>query len=67
MALRADFEVIPFNEHLGDREGDISTNIYTFVGNQTTLRNFYIGQRPVGIGYVNLQLYDVHEENGVAS
>jgi hypothetical protein len=30
------------------------------VGNQTTVRNFSIGQPPYGSGYITLQLYDVH-------
>ncbi|MHC4278179.1 MAG: DUF7383 domain-containing protein [Planctomycetota bacterium] len=59
MALRADYEIIHFWEHLGDKEGDISTSA-TFVGNQTTVRNFFIGQAPYGPGYITLQLYDVH-------
>ena len=59
MPLRADFHIIRFFEHLGDDEGDIDTHA-TFVGNQTTVRNFYIGQPPSGSGYITLQLYDVH-------
>jgi hypothetical protein len=62
MALRADFEVITFWEHLGDKEGDIKTSA-KFVGNQTTVRNFFIGQAPYGRGYVTLQLYDVHSSD----
>lgn len=60
MVWRADYEVIPFWEHLGDKAGDISTPA-RFVGDQTTERNFYVGQRPVGLGYITLQLFDVHD------
>ncbi len=58
--LRADFEVISFWEHLGDKAGDINTSA-KFVGNQTTVRNFSIGQPPLGRGYITLQLFDVHD------
>jgi hypothetical protein len=58
MALRADFEVINFWEHLGDKKGDINTSA-KFVGDQSTVRSFYIGQRPLGAGFVTLQLFDI--------
>lgn len=59
MGLRADFEVVSFFEHLGDKKGDINTSA-AFVGDQTTVRNFYVGTRPSGSGYVTIQTYDVH-------
>lgn len=63
MALRADFEVIKFNSHLGDNAGDLNVPWTTFQGNQTPVRSFVIGQRPIGAGYLLVQAFDVDNEN----
>ena len=60
MALRANFEIIKFNEHLGDNENDLPAFQTVFVGNQTTLYNFNIEQEPVGQGYLTIQTFDVN-------
>ena len=57
--LRADFEIISFQKHLGDKAGDLNTSA-KFVGGQTTEKKFNIGKKPSGPGYITLQLYDVH-------
>jgi len=59
MTLHADYEVIPFWEHLGDTKDDIKTSA-KFCGDQTTVKEFYIGQVPTGMGFLTLQTYDVH-------
>ena len=60
MALRSDFRLIHFLEHLGDKAGDIKAPWAKFVGNQTTVRNFYIDGTPAWEAYLVVQLYDVH-------
>ena len=59
--LRANFEVITFDEHLGDDVGDFPPLLTTFVGDQTTLRNFSIDQTPVGQGYLTIQTFGVND------
>lgn len=55
---RADFRIVLFFEHLGNREGDLETD-FPFVGNQTSIKTFDVGGTPAGEGYVLLQTYDV--------
>ena len=38
----ADFKVIAFDEHLGDDIGDLKAPAFTFVGNQTSIKQFDI-------------------------
>jgi len=61
MALRSDFRLVVFNEHLGDKAGDIKAGWANFVGNQTTIRNFYIDGYPTNEAYLILQAYDIHK------
>lgn len=49
-----------FGEHLGDNAGDLNAPWAAFMGNQTTVRNFYIDNQPIGEAYLILQLFDVH-------
>ena len=63
MPLRADFEIVRFNSHLGDKAGDLNVNWATFHGNQTPVKNFYIGQKPSADAYVLIQAYDVESSN----
>lgn len=58
MTVKTNFEQIRFFEHLGDKIGDLTT-FATFVGTQTTVRNFVIDGRPVDNGYLIIQTYDV--------
>lgn len=61
MAIRSDFVAIYFGEHLGDNANDLNVPWATFVGNQTTVKNFYISDQPAGNAYLMLQAYDVHQ------
>ena len=60
MALRADFEVIEFREHLGDKKGDLSTP-YPFLGDASSVRNFFIGSPPKDDAFITLQVFDVQD------
>jgi len=60
MALRADYRLVMFHEHLGDKAKDIKVSWAPFVGNQTTVRNFYIDGVPTGEAFLILQVYDIH-------
>ena len=61
MELRANFAVVTFLAHLGNVESDLdAADIYTFVGNQTPVKDFRIERKPVGKGYITLQLCNVH-------
>jgi hypothetical protein len=62
MGYRSDFAVIKFNEHLGNNANDLNYDGTTFVGNQTTIRTFNLGDQPTGEAYFTLQLYDVQAE-----
>ena len=56
----SNFVVITFWEHLGNKRGDLSTSA-TWVGDQTTIRNFNIEGVPEGDGYVLIQAYNIHD------
>ena len=74
MALRANYEIIAFDEHLGDNESDLPLDLairsssafifdtYTFVGSQSSLRTFNIDSLPRGGGYLTIQLLHVHKK-----
>ncbi len=74
MALRANYVIIAFDEHLGDNENDLPLerfkrssrgfiyDDYAFVGNQSTVRTFTIDSLPRGGGYLTIQLLDVHDK-----
>ena len=56
---KADFDVIIFNEHIGDREEVLEAMWYPFVGDQTGIRSFNVPGVPKGLGYIILQVFDV--------
>ena len=56
---RADYRRIYFGEHLGDNVNDLDVPWASFVGNQTSVRNFYVDGEPRE-AYLIAQLYDVH-------
>lgn len=58
--IRADFAIVHFMEHLGDKEGDLKVPGATWVGDKTGVRNFYIAGIPTGEGYLIGQFFDVH-------
>jgi hypothetical protein len=72
MSKIANFENIIFNEHLGDRRGDLPNfEGLNFAGDASRLATFNIENPPVDDGYVLLSLWDVQrpshkiELNGV--
>lgn len=62
MGLRSDFTYLRFNEHLGDKAGDLKMTEVptTWVGGQTSLKNF-TAEGPVlpGYAYLMVTAYDV--------
>ena len=56
---KANFAVVRFNEHLGDNVGDLSAPNFTFVGNQTSLKNFDVPGIPTDEAYLIIQVLDV--------
>ncbi len=63
-SLRADFAIITFNEHLGNKKEDLKIphNVNPiWVGDQTTIKEFYIEGNPVfGHAYLQIMVYEVH-------
>ena len=59
--IRGDFRLIWFGEHLGDNASDLNVPWASFVGNQTSVRNFHIDNVPTGEAYLLVQTYDVHD------
>ncbi|RAM52577.1 MAG: hypothetical protein C6Y22_05260 [Hapalosiphonaceae cyanobacterium JJU2] len=60
MSARADFQVLSFNEHLGDNQGDINTD-FTFKGTFSSAKIFEINQEPFSSGFVQYQVSHVDE------
>lgn len=60
--LTADFVIVKFNEHLGDKPGDLKAPSFNFVGNQSSLKNFTIPGVPAGDGYLFIQAADVQKK-----
>ncbi|UCE36522.1 MAG: hypothetical protein JSW00_13520 [Thermoplasmata archaeon] len=58
----ANFDIIIFNEQIGDEEGEIDVPWYVYVGDQTTKRTFNIPGVPTGNGYIIVQVYDVQNK-----
>ncbi|MCD4847667.1 MAG: hypothetical protein K8R76_05710 [Candidatus Aegiribacteria sp.] len=58
----SDFDVIVFNEHLGDNIGDINTP-FPFRGDLSSEKTFFIPYEPRGSGYLTMQVYDVQYQN----
>ena len=52
---RADFQVFTWNEHLGDNQGDINTD-FTFEGQFSSVKTFFIGQDPFRSGFDEFQV-----------
>ena len=61
MAMRSDFRMIDFNEHLGDNAADLNVPWATFKGDKTTLKTFHIDGNPKGEAYLIIQAYNVQE------
>lgn len=58
--FRADFRVINFNSHLGDKQDDlVGGERFTFQGSETPVRTFWIDNRPVDRAYIILQAFNV--------
>ena len=57
---RGDFQVFTVNEHLGDNEGDVNTG-FTFMGQFSSEKTFFIGQQPFRDGFVQYQVSHVDE------
>lgn len=63
MSLRANFTTISVREHLGDNKSDISNDLgFEFVGDQSTIFNFAIEQKPIGRGYFIINAFDVQKK-----
>ena len=60
MSARADFKVLQFNEHLGDKESDINTD-FTFMGTFSSEKIFEINQQPFDVGFVEYHVSHVDE------
>ena len=58
---KANFSVVVFNEHLGDDAGAF-TPAFTFVGNQTSEKNFNVPGVPTDDGYLIIQVFDVQNQ-----
>lgn len=56
---KANFDIVVFNEHIGDKEEVLEAQWYPFVGGKTTVKRFNIPGVPKGLGYIMLQVYDV--------
>jgi hypothetical protein len=58
---RARFWVLGFVEHLGNRESDLPSPQFNFVGDQSTVKHFRIDGEPSpdGLGYLLMQVYHV--------
>lgn len=56
---KASFAVVVFNEHLGDNAGDLPAPAFTFVGNQTSVKNFNVPGVPTDTAYLIIQVFDV--------
>ena len=59
MSARADFQVLTFNEHLGDNQSDINTD-FVFEGQFSSTKTFDINQNLLNSpGYVEYQVSHV--------
>jgi hypothetical protein len=57
---RARFAVLTFSEHLGNRESDLPDPVFPFVGDASTVREFYVHREPIdSFGYLLMQVYHV--------
>ena len=63
MALRANFEILTFNSHLGDDVADLNVPWATFQGDETPAKSFFIEQLPSGPGYIVVKAFNVDNEN----
>ncbi len=59
MPVGSDFNIIQFSEHLGANKADLDASWATFVGNQTSVKNFNIDNPPQGEGYLLIQTLNV--------
>ena len=59
MAVRSDFNVVPINDHLGDRASDLNTN-FPFMGHNGSVKSFPIEGDPLDDAYLLINHTDVH-------
>ena len=59
---KVNFSVVVFNEHLGDDAGTFNVPGITFVGNQTSIKNFSVPGVPTDVGYLIIQVFDVQNQ-----
>ena len=64
MAVRSDFNVIPFKEHLGDKKGDLDTD-FTWKGKFSSVKSFRIEGKPVDDAFLLINHKDVHNSSHV--
>lgn len=57
----SNYEIIEFSEHLGDDVADLNAPAFTFVGNQTSIKQFNISRTPVGNAYLIIQVTSATE------
>lgn len=59
MTIRSDFTIVHFSEQLGENHADLNVPWATFVGNQTSVHEFVIDNKPVHAAYMLVQLLAV--------
>ena len=59
MPVASDFAMIYFGEHLGTNEADLSAPWATFVGNQSSHKEFNVGNPPTSAAYMLIQTLNV--------
>lgn len=58
---RANYAIVPFQQHLGQNPESLSVPWAEFVGNQTDAREFTVPTDDVTDAYLEIQAYDVEE------
>ncbi|UCF07514.1 MAG: hypothetical protein JSW28_07650 [Thermoplasmata archaeon] len=59
---RANFEIVIFNEQIGEKEGVLDALWYEFVGSQTSIKHFQVPGVPTGLAYIMIQVFDVQNK-----
>lgn len=57
---RADFQILTFNEHLGDNQSDINTD-FPFEGQTSSVKTFHIATEPFSSGFVQYMVKHVED------
>jgi hypothetical protein len=60
---KANFAIVKFGEHLGNDKADLDAPAFTFVGDRSSEKEFEIEGKPVGEGYVLLNIAGVQSYN----